>query len=90
MEVLFHLSYYDWGKENSSLYRGVRSLYRGSSVVMIASETRTPKMLLLELKLFELRTIDSLSHLFVDVFDFDDCGDVFHYNAAQFLLTFSF
>ena len=30
---------------------------------MIASESRTPKMLLLELKLFELRTVDSLSHL---------------------------
>ena len=33
IEVLFHVSYYDWGKENRSLYRGVRSLYRGSSVV---------------------------------------------------------
>ena len=31
MLSIFHISYYDWGKENRSLYRG--SLYRGSTVV---------------------------------------------------------
>ena len=43
MEVLFHIFYYYWGKENRSLYRGLSfvrgSLHGGSTLLRASRQT---------------------------------------------------